>query len=214
MGRRRKSKNKGPRGARRGGRQRALGGSSSMIPPPYVPTMRLSHKFRFESGIYNGVFAISRKNLLNLVQLATSTTTTVRIFEAVKLKSVEVWTSPPALGTAPANVSVEWLGENSPSTVVSDTSMGVRPAHVRTKPPPSSSNRWWCISGSMETDTLFQLSVGPNSVIDVTLDLRLVESEPPTAGDAPTAAVNGTLYGNCLDGILGQLIPADYNKLP
>jgi len=207
-----------PRGSRRGGRTRALGGGggrSALQPPPFVPTMALSHKFRFTSGGQSGTFSITRGKLLNLVVLATSTTATVRLFEAVRLKNVEVWANPSALGSAPVIAAIEWLGENSPSTVISDTSMGVRPAHVSSAPPPSASNRWWCISGTSESDVMFSLTVPTESVIDVTLELRLVEQEAPTQGEAPTAATAGQVYGDYLDGMAtSSLAPVGYIVLP
>jgi hypothetical protein len=177
--------------------------------------MKLSHKFRFNNGANNGTFTITRANLLNLILYSTSAVTTARIFEAVRLKRVEVWGNPVALGSQPNQVSLEWIGENSPSTVISDRGMGVRPAHVRSEPPPSSSNRWWSISGTSESDPLFTLIIQANSVIDVTLELRLVEQEAPTAGDVPAGASLGQLYGDYLDGIAsGKLAPEAFTVLP
>jgi hypothetical protein len=54
--------------------------------------------------------------------------------------------------------------------------MGVNPAHIRTSPPRSSSNQWWSLSGSQETDPLFSITVPANTIIDIVADLRLVES--------------------------------------
>lgn len=180
----------------------------------FVPTIRTTHKFRFSNTSAVSV-SITRKNLLNLVQVASSAVTTVRVFQGVRLKGIETWSNPTALGAAPSTSQVEWAGENSPSTVVSDTGMGVRPAHIRTSPPPSSSNRWWCFSGSQETDVLFTISLPANSICDITVELRLVEQEAPVAGDVPVGATLGTLYGNYLDGIAGALMaPVGYNVLP
>jgi len=207
---------KGSRGPRRGGRKRGLGGGSNRIQPPaFVPTMGLSHKFRYENAGNNGTFNITRGNLLNQVLVATSTTTTTRIFEAVRLKSVEVWGSPVALGSAPINCQIEWLGENSPSTVISDVSMGVRPSHVASAPPSSSSNRWWSISGTSEADVVFAMTIPSESVIDVTVELRLVEQEAPTPGDPAVGATLGQVYGDYLDGIAsGKLVPVGFTVLP
>jgi hypothetical protein len=207
-----KNNTRGPRRQTSSGR--AVVGRS-LQPPPFIPTMRLSHKFRFNNGANSGTFTILRSNILNLVLYSTSATLTARIFQAVRLKRVEVWGNPVALGSPPSQVSLEWIGENSPSTVVSDTGMGVRPAHVRSEPPPSSSNRWWSISGTSESDQLFTLILQANSVIDVTLELRLVEQEAPTAGDVPAGASLGQLYGDYLDGLTsGKLVPEGYTALP
>lgn len=187
-----------------------------MQPPPYIPTLSLSHKFRFLSGTNSGNFSITRGNLLNLLVTATTAITTVRQATAVRLKSVEVWTNPTALGSAPPGVRIEWLGENSPSTIMSDVPMGVRPGHIRAIPPPSSSNRWWSISGMSEADVLFVLGLPANAVIDVTLDMRLVVNESPVAGDVPAGAAVGQVYCDYLDGLAsGKLNPdGGYLALP
>jgi hypothetical protein len=71
------------------------------------------------------------------------------------------------------------------------------------------------MSGSQETDPLFSITVPANTIIDIVVDLRLVESEAPTAGDVPAGAILGQLYGNYLDGIAsGKLSPDGYAVLP
>jgi hypothetical protein len=206
---------KGPRGTRRGGRKQGLGGRSSNRPPPFVPTMSLSHRFRFTNGSNAGTFVITRAQLLNLVSMATTAVTTVRVFQGVRLKQIEIWANPTALGAPPNTLSVEWLGNNGPSTIHSDNSMGVLPAHVRTKPPARSSAQWWTLSNFDETDQLFSLVLPADCVIDVTMELRLVENEAPIAGDIPAGASVGQLYGDYLDGLAsGKLSPVGYIPLP
>jgi len=184
-------------------------------PPPFVPTVSLSHRFRFTSGTNTGVFTITRASLLNLLVVATSATTSVRLLEAIRLRGVEIWTNPSALGAAPSNLQLEWLGENGPSTVISNISMGVRPAHIRTQPPPRSSAQWWSMSGQQESDNLFVITVGANSVIDLTVDMRFVEQEAPVAGETPAGATLGQLYGDYLDGVISaKLLPIGLNALP
>jgi len=183
--------------------------------PPFIPTIKFSHKFRFVNGTNNGTFTITRAQLLNLVLVAPTTTTSTRIFEAVRLRMVEIWANPVALGSAPTTISLEWLGPYGPSTVVSDISMGVSPAHIRTSPPAASSDQWWCMSGFNETDDLFTMILPADCVIDVAVDVRLVEQEAPTAGDFPTGASVGQTYGDYLDGLSsGKLVPVGFTVLP
>jgi hypothetical protein len=207
---------KGSRGPRRGGRKKGRAGRrNSASPTPFIPTIVYRHRFRYGNGANNGVFTITRANILNQMLLATSAVTTVRLNEAIRLMSVEVWTNPVALGAPPTSCLIEWLGENSPSTVIENTGMGIRPAHVFSAPPPSSSNRWWSMSGSQETDQLFLITLPANSIVEVTCDCRMVETEAPTAGDVPTGASLGQVYGDYLDGIAsGKLVPLGYTVLP
>jgi hypothetical protein len=186
-------------------------------PPPFVPTMALTHRFRFIDGV-GGSYTITRASLLNLIVTATSAVTSVRLMEAVRLIKVKLWTNP-IIGTGSASASpiqtcsLEWLGENSPSTLTSDSSMGVRPAHIRSSPPPSSSNRWWSLSGSLETDDLFILTTVAGTVLDIAAEIRLVEMEAPTAGPVPAGATIGQVYGFPLDGT-GHLLPVGFTQLP
>jgi hypothetical protein len=184
-------------------------------PPPFIPTLQLPHKFRFVNGANSGTFAITRARLLNLLCTATTAVTTVRLIQAIRLKRVQIWANPTALGAPPTTIQLEWLGENAPSTVVSDTSMGVRPAHVSTSPPPSSSNRWWSMSGQLESDPLFTMVLPANCVIDVSTEVRTVEQETPFAGDIPAGATVGQFYGDYLDGITsGMLAPVGLVTIP
>lgn len=183
--------------------------------PPFRPTISLKHTFRYANGSNNGAFSITRANLLNQLLVAISAVTTTRLLQAVRLRSVEIWTNPTALGSGPNSTQIEWVGENSPSTIISDTTMGVTPAHIRTTPPQDSSNRWWSISGTSESDVLFTMSLALDSIIDVTVDLRYIDQEGPTAGDVPVGATVGKLYGNYLDGhASAKLTPIGYTALP
>jgi hypothetical protein len=186
-----------------------------LIPPPFVPTVSLFHKFRFSNGGNNGTYIITRAQMLNLLLVAPTTVTSVRLFQAIRLRKVEIWANPTALGSTPSTVSMEWLGENSPSTVISDTTMGVRPAHISSKPPARSSAQWWSLSAFNETDVLFTLILPAQCIIDVSVDLRYVEQEAPTAGDIPVAATAGQVYGDYLDGIAtSKLAPVGFTTLP
>jgi hypothetical protein len=186
-------------------------GVSALIPPPFVPTLALKHNFRFIDST-GGTYTITRASLLNLIVTATSAITTVRLLEAVRLIKIRSWGSPS--GATIETNSIEWLGENSPSTLISDSSMGVRPAHISTCPPPSSSNQWWSMSGSLETDDLFVVITSVGTVLDITVEIRLVESEAPTAGPVPAGATIGKVYGVPLDGLGGNLIPVGFVTLP
>lgn len=192
-----------------------MGGRNSLAPTPFIPTIVYRHRFRYSNGANAGTFGITRANLLNQLLIATSAITTVRLNEAIRLSSVEVWTNPVALGAPPTSCLIEWLGENSPSTVIENTGMGIRPAHVFSAPPPLSSNRWWSMSGQLESDQLFTITVPANSIIEVTCDCRQVETESPTAGEVPVGASLGQVYGDYLDGISsGKLAPIGYTVLP
>jgi hypothetical protein len=187
-----KNKNRGS-GSRRGEMREKR-------PPPFIPTILSTHNFRYVNNSVATAVPITRANLLNLVQVATTAITTTRIIAAVRLMSVEIWTPPPTtLGLAVCEV--EWKGLNSPSTIKADNSMGVLPAHVHTSPPSDASERWWSVTGSNETEQLFTITCSAFSVVDVVVKLRFVDDEAPAAGDIPAAATIGKVYYNYLDGL-------------
>jgi hypothetical protein len=183
-----------------------------LSPPKFVPTISLGHKFRFTTGTNSVVFqGITRAMLLNLYTMATGTTVQNRILTAVKIKRVSVWGGVPALGGAPTSIEVEWLGSNAPSTIHTDSSMGVRPSFVTTVPPRDSSDRWWSISGQNETEVLLVLTIPAGSIIDLDLSIRLADNEAAVLAESGTAAAAtaGEVYWNYLDGFASKkLMPA------
>jgi len=178
--------------------------------PMFKPTVAFNHKFRFAGLSTAAGVTISGKNLLNLLLVGSSTTTSARLLEGIKIKRLQIWLAPAVLGAnAMTSISVEWFGYNAPSTVVSDTAIGVVPAKLDTRPPKSATASMWATSGGMLDSTaqigqLFTI-IGTNSTLDIVIDLTcecsMVESESPTAGDVPAGAVAGQVYGNYLDGL-------------
>lgn len=204
------------KGKKRTGRRGNPASGNAMTLPPFIPTIQTSHRFRFVNGANGGSFSISDVMLFRLLEVAATATTAFNIIQAWRLKRVEIWSNPPALGAPPTTCSVEWNGDNAPSIAVSDTTMGVRPAHVSCRPPPQSLAQWWHASGlDVDATTQFSLFLPIDSVVDVVLDLRFKDTEAPTAGEAPGAATAGQLYGNYLDSkASGKLLPVGYTVLP
>lgn len=196
MQKRQKQNRQPRRGKKKGGARR----SGRAGPAEFVATLALVHKFRFTSSSAAGS-AVTRGMLLNLVSMATTTTNQNRLFTAVRLRRIQIWGQPPALGSATQTAIVEWLGNQAPSTIHSDSSIGIRPARIDTTPPADGSERWWSISGANESETLANLSVPVGGIIDVTLEMRLADDEGAVAAENGTgaSATIGKLYYNYLD---------------
>jgi hypothetical protein len=179
-------------------------------PPEFVPTFAIGHKFRFQnSNTAATALPITRAMLLNLYTMATTTTNQNRLITAIKLVKIQVWGQPPALGSAPTPSVVEWVGNHAPSTIHSDTPIGVNPSYVKTRAP-ADSNRWWSISGTDESEVLCKLSAPVGSTFDVSVTLRFADDEAAVSGENGTgaAATVGRVYWNFLDGFTsGKLIP-------
>ncbi len=197
------------RGQRRARRRRIpVSGAARLVPPEFVSTFALGHKFRFSAASVFTALPITRAMLLNLYTMATTTTAQNRVITGIKLNRVTMWANPPALGSNDVSVVAEWLGLNSPSTIHSDTSMGVRPAVVRTRPPVDASNRWWSISGNNEAENLIKLSGPIGTIIDVDCSVRFADDEAAVAGENGTgaAATVGKVYWNYLDGFASKML--------
>jgi len=199
----------------RGRVNRNGGEGARLCPPEFVASPTFGHTFRFTNGSNVGSFTITRANMLNLMQVAVTAITTMRPIEAIKLNRVRAWSNPPALGAPPTTTAVEWVGNQGPSVLHSDTSMGVRPACVMTRPPKDASERWWSMSNFNETDQLFTLILPADALVEVSTTIRLVDNESSIAGDIPAGATPGTFYYDYLDGIAsGKLTPVSVAVLP
>lgn len=177
-------------------------------PPEIVTTLSLGHVFRFNSSNAFTSVPITRAMLLNLVSMATTTTNQFRTMTAIKLKRIRMWGQPAALGSANTRVVCEWVGNQGPSTIHTDTASGVRPSYVDTRPPADSSDRWWSISGSNETEVLCKLTGQVGTIIDVHASIRMADNEAGVAAENGTAAGAsvGHVYFNYLDGFASKIL--------
>jgi hypothetical protein len=146
--------------------------------------------------------------LLDSIFTATSSVGGVRMIGAIKLKRVSIW-SPITATFAAQTVSLEFPGSYGPSKILSDTSVGLMPAHVTSRPPQNASNSWWSINGSNESEVLFAIVVPQESIIDVEVSMKLIDREAATAVSAAlTGVVLGTVYYGPLNGVTTKTILA------
>jgi len=149
--------------------------------------------------------AITNIDLFELKFMATSATAGYRIFNAVKLNSLDVWSaniSVPGTNT----IEVELLTNNqysgAPSKIYSDSAIGISDiAHVHVKPAKASFVGSWLplpVSGS--PITLMYLTIPRYSAIDINLTVDLIDEESPQIiNNAIAGATLGTLYTRPLD---------------
>jgi len=147
-----------------------------------------------------GTTNITFQNLLDLVLVATSATTAVDLFEAVRVNSVELWAIA-ALGT-PATVGLAYdgttIGAAGDQKQHTDTSMGVQPAHVRAAPDRLTQAGQFQASSAA---TAFILEAPAGTVIDVSLTLRQpVQGAVVSSQNVLVGATTGAVYYRGLDG--------------
>jgi hypothetical protein len=196
---------------------RAARGSARLrnINPPQISSnVRMTHRFRFISSAAVSGITITSDSLMNCAGgIGTVTNSTISLcYESVRLKKVEVW-APPASQGAAATVSVEWLGQNSPSIEISDTTISVsQNAHVVGAPPRTSLAAFWQVVGSPQN--LFVLTCPTGSVVDFEADYLFVDRSTAAGTQAGlTTVVIGNVYFLALDSKAGThvLVPVSLN---
>jgi hypothetical protein len=200
----RRGKNNQSRKSRRNlGNQGAL---MTLAHPPPIQ-FQLHHRQRLRFTVKTNPLSdvgIPWGALMDSMNFATAAATAYRLFDAVKINAVEVWCNP-AVGAAPSTVAVQFAGATigaiGDGRTISDTSMGIEPAHVRAKPARLSQAAQWQ-NGDAGADESFYLTAPVGSVIDVDLSFRTIQPAGPIATTYPPAgATPGELYYRGLDGL-------------
>jgi hypothetical protein len=187
------------------------------FPPQFQSTVRVKHRFRFQSSA-NSSSNITRAILLDLLMTnLTSAHTNARLISGVKLNRVELWgvSGTNASDFAAATLSLEWLSNLGPSSESSDTGNAFHPPHVVTTPPQQSLASFWSITGQNESEILATILVPSGSVVDIWVDLILYDGETPVTITTTQSGTAGTTYAGYLDGAAGAglLSPVSYTSL-
>lgn len=151
-------------------------------PGPFCPTIKYRHSFRVQAataitGTYSG------QNLLDTMLYSYSATATLRPIQAIRLRRVQIWAPPAAIGAAQSGASLEWEGSQSPSVLLSDQAMGVTPAYIDSRPPKNSTANWWFQQGGSNlTTNLFNFACSLGGCFQITVDIHAPEISELTAG--------------------------------
>lgn len=174
-----------------------------LIPhPPPIASLGIVHstKLRFITNAAVNQTAITFQNLLDLINVALTTVTASQLFVRVRVRAVEIWATP-VLGAA-TTVQVEYVGgvagDQGDGRIATDTSMGIEPAHVRSRPAPRSGV---ALFQGTSTDSAFTLTCPSGAVVDVELSFRGLPGIFTATQNAPVGAVAGGWYYRGLDGL-------------
>jgi len=152
--------------------------------------------------VTNGNLTITVNDLLDQMGFIVTATTGYRLFQAVRLKKVEIWGSLYDQSTPVSNVMrFQWIaGANgSPSAVISDAALGASGvSHILARPP-KGSNAWNWHSVSTSTVSVFNMLVGIGAIVELTFDYVVFDN---VGGETP-AALTQTLAGNTV-GVIGS----------
>jgi len=186
----------------------------SLAPPSFIPDFVTGHVFRFENVAPMSNVTVTQNNLLDLLLMASTASTSQRLVAVFKIKKVEVWGS---VGSTfvPVTVNVEFTNTDFVAArreLRSDTSMGLRPAFVSAVPGRDSSARMWQGEGS-NRDVL-AITCPAWSIIDIHMSVVFRNTESPVAGPVPTGATAGAMYCAPLTGNSAITVPIGWTVLP
>lgn len=188
------------RGAHPGDGPRALVNAQTH-PPPINPQITHTQRLRFVTNANSVQKNITYQNLLDCLFVAATAITGFDLFDAVKIRRIELWClftnegtpvtiacSFPGAGTSLAGSGRQW----------SDTSMGISPCHLDIRPERASMPACWQAS----TNTVaFQLTVPSQTVVDIEVSFRNLDVAPVATQNPPVAATAGQFYYRGLDGL-------------
>jgi len=181
----------------------AMPNEQQLIPhPPPIPDYGITHttKLRFITNAAQVQTSITFQNLLDTINVALTTVTAAELFQAVRVREVELWATP-VIGGA-TSVQVEFNGTVAgiigDTKIHTDTSMGIEPAHVRARPAARSGVALFQASVA---DQAFALTCPNGTVVDVSLTFRGRPGGFAPTQNAPVGATAGAWYYRGLDGL-------------
>jgi len=165
--------------------------------PPQLNTYQVVHAttLRFTATAAASI-TVTPENVLDSMLVATTAIQGFQLFDAFKIKRVEVW-GILAQGS-PSTVEVQYANPTGDVAVHTDTSLGVRPAYVSARPSKLSLAAFWTVSGG---NPLFSLVVPAGSIIDVHVAFRTSSQAPVALAHALVGANPGEFYFRGLDGL-------------
>jgi len=191
------------RNMKKGGRQSAPQVSPVAIThPPSLGNFEIVHstRLRFVTNAAQLEQPITYQNLLDLILFLTSATAPYDVFTSVKVRAVELWAAP-LLGSA-VTTTVRFVGETAGSIgslkTVTDTSMGVQPAHVKARPGANTLASMFQVSSGA---VAFDLTCPTGTVVDVELSYKNLPGIAVAAQNVSVGATVGILAYRGLDGL-------------
>ncbi len=141
---------------------------------------------------------ITVASILRLQSMAVTTTSTVNLAYAVRVKRIAIWFTSPTVGTSISS-TVEWNagstgflmdGVSAAATTMSTT----EPTCLETFPPTESLSSWYQAGVTGSTNVLFSLSAPAGAIIEVDYDWVPNFTEATYGSVSVSGAVVGTMY--------------------
>jgi len=183
-------------------RGRATGRRDAQAHPPQT-TFQVATQRRLRFNVTTALTEqpFTFQNLLDVMGVAKTTIAGQNLFTHVKVKAVEMW-AVPVVGNV-ALVACQFVGSSSGSQgsgrVVSDTSMGIQPAHVIARPDRMSQAGQFQVSSGAAA---FELTAPTGAVVDLLVSYRnALDNGAVATQNALVAASAGQVFYRGLDGL-------------
>jgi len=181
-------------------------------PPSFDSNFEFFKRIRFVTTAPITRSLITRGQALDVLSVATTTTSLYRLLGSVRISRVEIWAPPGVPDTDSAYtsnaISVEWLSSYAKSKTRSDSSMSIEPSHLVFKAPRMTLAGEWSLSGSNESENLLALTAPSSAIIDIDFHMILQKSETPTVLlPFGTGFVVGQIYVLTYN---TSIVPVDY----
>lgn len=179
--------------------------------PQLESSFTATKTFRFQADAAVTDKAINCTHVRELFGYAATTNGMSRMVDSFKVNKVTL-RALPALGTL-QTVALDWgSGANNARSIrVSDTSMGIEPAYVLTRPPRNTNAGFW--HNPADGSDLFTVTLPSSGILELTLSIVFVDGTGQTIGVHDTLIVSN-FYISALDSINGSspghLIPLGY----
>lgn len=168
------------------------------FPPQNKPKPVCTRSFRYYATSAVTAIDITGRCLLNLV-IATNTanTTGINVYEGIRLQRISMYYIPSSvdgLGNQSAELVLNWRGERSPDTRLSDRGSLSHPACIKSVPPKDSLADFWVTNQSNIDTVLFNLSAPANSIIDINLAMVIGDGATRTVTLSGVGSNSGIEY--------------------
>jgi hypothetical protein len=180
-------------------------------PPVNRSVVTGRHIFRFKmTQTATQIITLYDRDFAFLMCNAATTTSVRTNFEAIKINKISIWSpnqrTTAGVGGDPVTCSLEWLGEYTPNSEFSATTMTLgHNAHLHKVPPRNAQCGKWNQVDDAENSPLVKMRIPQDSVIDV--DLSFVYRDDASGGLLKGIVGSlgvGQLYYNNLDGYYGS----------
>lgn len=172
--------------------QREMAVDGALHLPVINTNLTTRRRMRFSGTVASILYATAR-TLLDTQLVATDATHLYDLYDFVRVLEIEAWaygTSASAI-PSPVNATIVFPGNvqgalSADARQLTDSSLGMVPAHVKARPPRGSLASTWQVSTSVSPPVMFGVQCNRSDLgattwtVDVVLEFRTVESFAPT----------------------------------